>query len=95
MIPGVIRVSQLLSVILVIAGVVYLAVMHRKEPKLKIYEGRYSLKKKEAPAAEENSDGAEKGAVIEPANLEPNSAEPGKITEKENTVEDAKKEERK
>ena len=78
MIPGVIRVSQLLSVILVIAGAVYLAVMHRKEPKLKVYEGRYSLKEKEAPAAEGNSDDAEKEAADEP----------DMMTEKENTVKD-------
>ena len=56
--------------------------MHRKEPKLKVYEGRYSLKEKEVPAAEGNSDDAEKEAADEP----------DMMTEKENTVEDTTEE---
>lgn len=43
MIPGVIRVSQLLSAILVVFGVAYLLFMHKKPVKLREYQGIYSL----------------------------------------------------
>jgi len=55
LVPGLIRVSQLLSAILVIFGIIYLAVMHKKEPKLYCYEGKYLLNpKEEAQDSEEN-----------------------------------------
>ena len=43
LIPGVIRVSQLLSGIFVIGGIIYLIVMHRKPVKAAPYRGKYSL----------------------------------------------------
>lgn len=58
MIPGVIRVSQLLSAILVVLGIAYLLFMHRRPVKIREYHGIYSLgykkpeKGKSSPAAE-------------------------------------------
>ncbi len=43
MIPGIIRVSQLLSAVLVIFGVAYLWIMHAKPAKVKEYYGIYSI----------------------------------------------------
>ena len=43
LIPGVIRVSQLLSAILVVGGIIYLAIMHKKPVKAQPYSGKYSL----------------------------------------------------
>lgn len=43
LIPGVIRVSQLISGILFIGGIIYLLIMRKKEPKIAEYSGKYSL----------------------------------------------------
>lgn len=44
LIQGVIRVSQALSLLLVVAGVIYLLYMHKKEPRVyAAYEGKYSI----------------------------------------------------
>jgi phosphatidylglycerol:prolipoprotein diacylglycerol transferase len=44
LIQGVVRVSQALSLLLVVAGVIYLLYMHKKEPKVyAAYEGKYSI----------------------------------------------------
>lgn len=43
LIPGVIRVSQLLSLILIVGGVLYILLMHKKTPKIYQYSGKYSL----------------------------------------------------
>ena len=62
LIPGVIRVSQLLSVILVVCGTAYLIVKHRREPKEVAYEGKYSLSYKED---EDDEDGYDETIDIE------------------------------
>lgn len=44
LIQGVVRVSQALSLLLVVAGVIYLLYMHKKEPRVyAAYEGKYSI----------------------------------------------------
>ena len=44
LIQGVVRVSQALSLLLVVAGVIYLLYMHKKEPRVyAAYEGKYSV----------------------------------------------------
>ena len=53
LVPGVIRVSQLLSAILVIGGVIYLAVLHKKELRPQTYAGKYLAGYVEAGAAED------------------------------------------
>ena len=69
MIPGVIRVSQLLSAILVLFGVAYLWIMHKKPVKVREYYGMYSLgyqkPKKGAPAAERAGDALEGSSFVE------------------------------
>lgn len=66
MIPGVIRVSQLLSAILVLFGAVYLWYMHRRPAQNKEYCGIYSLgyqkPGKEPEQAQEQEKSAEQGA---------------------------------
>ncbi len=57
LIPGVVRVSQALSIVLVILGVVYLAVMHNRPQKPFVYEGKiydigYKPEKKNAKKAD-------------------------------------------
>ncbi|MBR3295285.1 MAG: prolipoprotein diacylglyceryl transferase [Clostridia bacterium] len=56
LIPGVIRVSQLLSAVLVVAGTAYLLFMRKKEPKEYSYEGKYSLGYKNPKDEEEGYD---------------------------------------
>lgn len=43
LVPGVIRVSQLLSAVLVIGGIIYLAVMYTKPAKIREYTGKYRI----------------------------------------------------
>lgn len=43
LVPGVIRVSQLLSAVLVIGGIIYLAVMYTKPVKIREYTGKYRI----------------------------------------------------
>lgn len=50
LVPGVIRVSQLLSILLVVGGIIYLCVMHKKPVAIKEYTGIYSLKKQKDKA---------------------------------------------
>lgn len=45
---GGLRVSQVLSAVLVIGGIIYIAVMHRKERKTINYDGKYSVKEQKA-----------------------------------------------
>lgn len=53
LVPGVIRVSQLLSAILVIGGIVYLLVTRNRPQKLHIYEGKYKLNVEETSEEKE------------------------------------------
>ena len=44
LIPGVVRISQALSIVLVLVGTAYLCIMHKKPQKQSVpYEGKYSL----------------------------------------------------
>ena len=71
MIPGVIRVSQLLSAILVVFGAAYLWYMHRRPAQNQAYYGIYSLgykkpgQEEEPPQEQETPQEAEKAAQDE------------------------------
>ena len=90
LIPGVVRVSQALSIVLVILGVVYLAVMHNRPQKPFVYEGKiydigYKPEKKNAKKAD-----VEKAEYKEEQNLN------GEVLKQdENLSNDVKKEETK
>ena len=90
LIPGVVRVSQALSIVLVIRGVVYLAVMHNRPQKPFVYEGKiydigYKPEKKKAKKAD-----VEKAANKEEQNLN------GEVLKQDaNLSNDVKKEETK
>lgn len=47
LIPGTIRISQALSIVLIVVGAIYILIMHSKPKKEFVYEGRYALVKEE------------------------------------------------
>ena len=89
LIPGVIRVSQLLSAVLVVLGMAYLFVMHFRPVRAAHYYGVYSLgykKPEKGEEAKEDVNLAEEEAASEaeqqPSQLEP-EAEPHSAKEQE------------
>ena len=89
LIPGVIRVSQLLSAVLVVLGTAYLFVMHFRPVRAVHYYGVYSLgykKPEKGEEAKEDVNLAEEEVVSEaeqqPSQLEP-EAEPHSAEEQE------------
>ncbi len=65
LVPGVIRVSQILSLLLVALGTIYLLVTHRREPKEYSYEGKYSLGYRDQAEDEDDEDGYDEDIDIE------------------------------
>ena len=91
LIPGVIRISQALSVVLVIGGILYL-ILIRKRPMPATYSGFYSLNYNKPETAEENDEIAEE--VIEAIEAKENAEEVIEEQEEqeEQVVEEAKTE---
>ena len=86
LVPGVIRVSQLLSAILVVIGILYLVYMHKRPVKIGDYYGKYSLTYVETPSdAKQEEDASSKQSEESVSNAEEEKLKEGEKEHEDET----------